>query len=579
MRVTMYTLVGLLTMGLVVSGCDVVEPAVDDSASTELGIKGGYADYTDTAVFGLVMFGNGGMGSCTGTLISPNVVLTAQHCIAPTLGTEGGGVACGVTYFGNAYSAQSLYVSASQQLTQNPNDYHNVWEVVLPPANSDFCGNDVALLVLGKPIPEGVAVPMIPRVDSQLQVGEGYSAIGYGAVNQQGQGSGMRRRRDNLDVECVPPGCGGYWIEDSEWVGDTGVCQGDSGGPAIDEQNRVIGVASRGASGCQFPIYGGVAPWGEWIKETTVYAANTAGITPPPWATGWPTDPKYSYPVGSSCGANDQCKSGVCHDNYCTRQCNENSPCPSPYSCDSVSGFCLLPDVGEACSGDMDCNSGICKNGWCTRACDTTTANCPSGFECNPDSKLCDLPSVGDACEAADDCATGHCLGGECTRKCDDLYGCPDNYYCNEAGLCAPFPMGDVCANPDECLSGLCEDGFCTRACADDSQCVDGFLCDGSSGMCMPIPVGDQCLANSDCDGGLCENGICTRVCSEDLGCPSGFSCGDTGLCEKKKTRSSGLYPGCSSGESPLSSGLVLVLSFAMLAVLGRRRESMPRAE
>ncbi len=570
------SLVSIFMLGVTSLGCEVVEPSVgesanDDSGTADLGIKGGYADYTTTAVFGLVSFGNGGMGSCTGTLISPNVVLTAQHCIAPTLGSQGGGVNCGVTYFGQSYNAQGLYVSASQQLTQNPNDYNNVWEVVIPPVGSDFCGNDVALLVLGEPISSDVAVPMIPRVDSQLIVGEGYSAVGYGAVNQQGQGSGMRRRRDNLDVACVPPGCGGYWIENSEWVGDTGVCQGDSGGPAVDEQNRVIGVASRGAAGCQFPIYGGVYAWGDWIKETTVYAANLAGITPPPWATGWPTDPKFSYPVGSNCGANDQCKSGVCYDNYCTRQCNENSPCPAPYSCDPVSGFCLLPDVGKACGENTDCSSGICENGWCTRPCDLTNANCPDGFECSAETNLCDLPSIGESCSAADDCATSHCLEGECTRKCDDLYGCPDGYYCNESGLCARFPMGDACGSADDCLSGLCEDGVCTRPCTDDSNCADGFLCDGSTNLCMPIPVGGECKINDDCDSGLCENGMCTRSCSEELGCPSGFRCGDTGVCEKKKN-SGGLHAGCASSETPSSGGLILLLSFALLAIFSRRR-------
>ena len=556
-------------------GCDVAESTVDeptatDSGTAELAIKGGYADYTTTAVFGLVSFGNGGMGSCTGTLISPNVVLTAQHCIAPTLGTPGGGVNCGVTYFGQSYNPQGLYVSASQQLTQNPNDYNNVWEVVIPPVGTDFCGNDVALLVLGEPVSPNVAVPMVPRVDSQLDVGEGYSAVGYGAVNQQGQGSGMRRRRDGLTVECVPPGCGGYWIESSEWVGDTGVCQGDSGGPAVDDQNRVIGVASRGAAGCQFPIYGGVFAWGDWIKDTTVYAANLAGITPPPWATGWPTDPKYSYPVGSNCGANDQCKSGVCYDNYCTRQCNDNSPCPDPYSCDPVSGFCLLPDVGEPCAENSQCSSGICEAGWCTRPCEITNANCPDGFECNPESKLCDLPAIGDACFAADDCATGHCLEGECTRKCDDLYACPAGYLCNDSGLCARVPMGDECSSADECLSGLCEEGFCTRPCQNDLNCSDGFLCDGSANVCLPIPVGEQCMINDDCEGGLCENGICTRTCSEDLGCPSGFTCGSTGVCEKKK-KDRGAYPGCASGGTSNSGGL-LFISLGIVAILHRRR-------
>ena len=48
-------------------------------------IKDGYSDTATTHVIGIASNGGQGFGICTGTLISLNVVLTAQHRVSPTL--------------------------------------------------------------------------------------------------------------------------------------------------------------------------------------------------------------------------------------------------------------------------------------------------------------------------------------------------------------------------------------------------------------------------------------------------------------------------------------------------------------
>jgi hypothetical protein len=302
-------------------------------------IEGGYVDDKDRAVVGVVHMSQGNFGSCTGTLIAPNVVLTAQHCVAPT--STGGGVNCSQTTFGQVYPASSMFVTTMTEFTYNINAYYAAQEIVLPPGDGSFCGRDQALLILGKPIPASEAVPMVPRVDEPIYEGEEYYAIGYGATSDgQGADSGTRRRRDDLFIQCVAADCPPFAIKETEWRGDTGICSGDSGGPALDLLDRVIGVASRGAAGCQMPIYGYVYGWGQWIMDTTSYAASISGTEPPSWAQGWPTDPHYSQPVGAECTDSSQCPSNACLNGYCTRLC-DRAPCPEGFTC-GEDGFCEI---------------------------------------------------------------------------------------------------------------------------------------------------------------------------------------------------------------------------------------------
>lgn len=326
---------------------EVVEDAVGTLGQP---IEGGYLDDSSTAVVGMVHFAQGNFGACSGTLIAPNVVLTAGHCVAqPT--TEG--VNCSQTKFGAPYPATTLAITTTTSFTQNPSNYYRGSEVMMPPGGDDFCGRDQALLILEEPVPASEAVPRIPRVDSSLERYETYYAIGYGAQNGGSNApSGTRFRRDNLLVQCVASDCPEYYVTAEEWEGETGVCQGDSGGPALDLQDRVVGVASRGAAGCESPVYGHVFAWGDWIKETVLYASTSAGLEPPAWAEGFTTDPNYYFPVGDECSVPEDCPSNACLDGICTRICSAEGPCPEGFVC-SGDGWCeKIPEPESAAPSD-----------------------------------------------------------------------------------------------------------------------------------------------------------------------------------------------------------------------------------
>lgn len=364
---------GLLICGCVpLSGCGSgpTEPDLE-AAIASLGqpIQGGYVDETDTAVLGLAILSSGSLGGCSGTLIATNVVLTAQHCVAEVLGGPGGAVICGQTTFGSQHDAGGIFVTSDTEMTFTPSHYHRGAEVLVPPGGNAFCGNDQAILILEEPYDPAEVPPIVPRVDEATVAAEEYSAVGYGQTSDSSSApSGTRYRRDGLFVDCVGDDCSASSVASSEWRGDTGVCSGDSGGPALDLHGRVTGVASRGAAGCDNPVYGHVQSWGEWIKESTVYAAGLIGADPPAWATGWPTDPGFSHPVGDPCELPEQCPSQICLDGYCTRLCNDQAPCPDGFHCNADSGLCekdeAPPPPPQGGNGDADEDSGCAiRNG------------------------------------------------------------------------------------------------------------------------------------------------------------------------------------------------------------------------
>ncbi len=259
-------------------GCSDREPIEQRVQTAPQAIQGGSLDSTDTAVMGVAHVSGFGFGGCTGSLIFDNVVLTAIHCVASTPQL----IECPSQVF-NIHPASEMFVTSATSFPQQQSGYHSVREVVVPDGTG-LCGRDVAILVLNGPVSPSEAIPIFPR-DVPVEENLLYSAVGYG---EQGEGgpSGTRMRRDNLSVLCVGNLCGvPDYVYPAEFVGQTGVCSGDSGGPALDAEGRVFGVASRGAAGCDQPVYGNVYTHLDWVKATTVYAASLAGLTPPSWAT------------------------------------------------------------------------------------------------------------------------------------------------------------------------------------------------------------------------------------------------------------------------------------------------------
>ncbi len=343
-----------------------------------------------------------GQSICSGTLIAPNLVLTAQHCIARTPEQF---VVCGESEFIGRVPAAWMWVTVEDHYDATETWYEGA-EYFFPPGGSDLCGYDMALIVLSEPVPAEVAEYVIPRVDEPVVAGEFYTAMGYGHTGDS-TGFGIRRELADREVVCVGFDCArSSQVLGTEFAGSDGTCQGDSGGPAIDERGRVIGVLSRGEAGsCRQPTYGAVPSWGEWMREVGAAAAEAGGYDAPPWVTDGSSDPAL-----------------VDFDGDGVRDGSDN--CPDVANPEQLDGD--GDGIGDACPPPVEQRGGECS------ICDgcLTDADCGPEGTCLIDgaSGVCALPCVDGACSDWTDAA---CVDGA------DLPGGVPGSWCVDAGFAA----------------------------------------------------------------------------------------------------------------------------------------------
>ena len=323
-------------------------------------ISGGEQDSIHHSVFGTVALKNGEPASCTATLVAPNLLVTARHCISEVPSDE---VVCGNSAFGDPIEPDD-FIATNSPFLETSRVWFEAARIDVPQEGNDTCGFDIALVTLAANVPASAATPTVPRIDRDVTLGEEYTAVGYG-IDERGRSQG-RTVLSGLEVTCEPGKCG-IGVRITEFGGSSGICEGDSGGPALDLDGKLVGVVSRGGSGCSHPIYGAVSAWRQFIQSVALEAAEAGDYAPPFWATtgqsdppppGSEPDPPTTDPEpippgtepppppgvqGDPCSNGAECSTGFgCYQAnsssipFCVRRCSADEDCPGTLSCNSV---------------------------------------------------------------------------------------------------------------------------------------------------------------------------------------------------------------------------------------------------